>query len=167
MKIFKKKNIHEWNQEKDPIFDITKIMNILPHKPPFLLVDKIIDISDQKIVGVKNVTINEFFFTNHFPEEPIMPGVLQIEAIAQVGGILVLSKFRHPRLYGTYFLKIEKAKFKHKIIPGDVIIFKVCLLNAIRMGIVHMKGEGYVSNKLAVEAEFMAKIVRKNRLFIR
>ncbi|WP_185871074.1 bifunctional UDP-3-O-[3-hydroxymyristoyl] N-acetylglucosamine deacetylase/3-hydroxyacyl-ACP dehydratase [Blattabacterium cuenoti] len=157
----KKKYIPEFNLEKKPVLDIKNIMKILPHKPPFLLVDKIIDLKNDYIIGVKNVTMNESFFTGHFPNEPIMPGVLQIEAIAQVGGILILNRFKNPELYSTYFLKIDNVKFKHKIIPGDIIIFKVHLLKSLKRGIVHMKGEGFVNKKLVVEAEVLAKIVKK------
>ncbi|WP_185863235.1 3-hydroxyacyl-ACP dehydratase FabZ [Blattabacterium cuenoti] len=156
----RKNDIPEFNFKKKPILDIKSIMKILPHKPPFLLVDKIIDLTENSIVGVKNVTMNESFFIGHFPREPIMPGVLQIEAIAQVGGILVLNKLSHPELYSTYFLKIDKVKFKHKIIPGDMIIFQVYLLESMKRGIVYMRGKGYVNNKLVVEAEVVAKIVK-------
>ncbi|WP_238784402.1 3-hydroxyacyl-ACP dehydratase FabZ [Blattabacterium cuenoti] len=155
-----KKNVFEFDLEKNPILDIKNIMKILPHKPPFLFVDKIIDITENRIIGVKNVTMNEYFFIGHFPNEPIMPGVLQIEAIAQVGGILVLNKLNNPKLYSTYFLKIDNVKFKHKIIPGDIIIFQVNLLESMKRGIVHMKGKGFVNHKLVVEAEVMAKIVK-------
>ncbi|AFJ91013.1 bifunctional UDP-3-O-[3-hydroxymyristoyl] N-acetylglucosamine deacetylase/3-hydroxyacyl-ACP dehydratase [Blattabacterium sp. (Blaberus giganteus)] len=160
IQIFKKNDIPEFDLKKKPILDIRNIMKILPHKPPFLLVDKIIDLTENSIVGIKNVTMNESFFIGHFPREPIMPGVLQIEAIAQVGGILVLNKLNHPELYSTYFLKIDKVKFKHKIVPGDIIILQVCLLETMKRGIVFMKGKGFVNNKLVVEAEVVAKIVK-------
>ncbi|AGW85821.1 Bifunctional enzyme lpxC/fabZ [Blattabacterium sp. (Nauphoeta cinerea)] len=158
-------DIPEFNFKKKPILDIKSIMKILPHKPPFLLVDKIIDLTENSIVGVKNVTMNESFFIGHFPREPIMPGVLQIEAIAQVGGILVLNKFSHPELYSTYFLKIDKVKFKQKIVPGDIIIFKVNLLESMKRGIVYMRGKGYVNNQLVVVAEVVAKIVKNYEKF--
>ncbi|WP_185872207.1 3-hydroxyacyl-ACP dehydratase FabZ [Blattabacterium cuenoti] len=160
VKKFKKNDIPKLNLASKPILDIKKIMKILPHKPPFLMVDKIIDLTENSITGVKNVTMNESFFIGHFPKEPIMPGVLQIEAIAQVGGILILNKLDNPELYSTYFLKIDKVKFKHKIVPGDIIIFQVDLLEALKRGIVHMQGRGYVNNKLVVEAEVMAKITK-------
>ncbi|WP_185851557.1 3-hydroxyacyl-ACP dehydratase FabZ [Blattabacterium cuenoti] len=159
---FFKKNIPEFDLTKEPIFDIKRIMKILPHKPPFLLVDKIIELTENRVIGIKNVTMNEPFFIGHFPKEPIMPGVLQIEAIAQVGGILVLNKMKNPELYSTYFLKIDKVKFKKKVIPGDLLIFQVDLLEPIKRGIVHMKGKGYVNRKLVMEAEVMAKIVKMN-----
>ncbi|WP_185852130.1 bifunctional UDP-3-O-[3-hydroxymyristoyl] N-acetylglucosamine deacetylase/3-hydroxyacyl-ACP dehydratase [Blattabacterium cuenoti] len=161
----KKNEIPEFDLKKKPILDIKSIMRILPHKPPFLLVDKIIDLTEDSIVGVKNVTMNESFFTGHFPKEPIMPGVLQIETIAQVGGILVLNKLSQPELYSTYFLKIDKVKFKHKIVPGDIIIIQVYLLESMKRGIVHMQGKGYVNNKLVVEAEVVAKIVKNYETF--
>ncbi len=144
------------------ILDINNIMDILPHKPPFLLVDKIIEISDYYITGIKNITINEYFFIGHFPNEPIMPGVLQIEALAQVGAILILSKFKNPKIYSTYFLRINKAKFKRKIIPGDVIILKVYFLDKMKRDVVSMKGLGYVGKELAFEAEIIAKITKNN-----
>ncbi|WP_185871629.1 3-hydroxyacyl-ACP dehydratase FabZ [Blattabacterium cuenoti] len=162
---FKKNDISEFDLKKKPLLDIKNIMKILPHKPPFLLVDKIIDLTENSIVGVKNVTMNESFFIGHFPREPIMPGVLQIEAIAQVGGILILNKLSHPKLYSTYLLKIDKVKFKQKIVPGDMIIFQVHLLESMRRGIVHMKGMGYVNNKLVVEAEVVAKVVKNCEKF--
>ncbi|WP_185861253.1 3-hydroxyacyl-ACP dehydratase FabZ [Blattabacterium cuenoti] len=162
IKKFKKNDIPKFDLKKKPILDIKNIMKILPHKPPFLLVDKIIDLTQNSIVGIKNVTINESFFIGHFPREPIMPGVLQIEAIAQVGGLLVLNKLSNPELYSTYFLKIDKVKFKYKIVPGDVVIFQVYLLKSMKRGIVHMQGKGYVGNKLVVEADVIAKIVKNS-----
>ncbi|WP_113738074.1 3-hydroxyacyl-ACP dehydratase FabZ [Blattabacterium clevelandi] len=160
IQIFKKKDIPKFDLTKNPLFDIKSIMRILPHKPPFLLVDKIIELTENYVIGVKNVTMNEPFFMGHFPKEPIMPGVLQIEAIAQVGGILVLNKLKNPESYSTYFLKIDKVKFKQKVVPGDLLVFQVDLLEPIRRGIVHMKGKGYVNKKLVVEAEVLAKIMK-------
>ncbi|WP_185866574.1 3-hydroxyacyl-ACP dehydratase FabZ [Blattabacterium cuenoti] len=154
------KVIPKFDLTKKPVLDIRNIMRILPHKPPFLLVDKIMELTEDCVIGVKNVTMNESFFMGHFPKEPIMPGVLQIEAIAQVGGILVLNKVNNPECYSTYFLKIDKVKFKKKVIPGDLLVFQVDLLEPIRRGIVHMQGKGYVNNQLAVEAEVIAKIVK-------
>lgn len=154
------KVIPKFDLTKKPILDIRNIMRILPHKPPFLLVDKIMELTEDCVIGVKNVTMNESFFMGHFPKEPIMPGVLQIEAIAQVGGILVLNQVKNPEYYSTYFLKIDKVKFKKKVIPGDLLVFQVDLLEPIRRGIVHMQGKGYVNNQLVVEAEVMAKIVK-------
>ncbi len=159
--INKEENNIKFNLTQQPIFDIKKIMKILPHKPPFLLVDKILELKENYVVGIKNVTINEPFFIGHFPNEPIMPGVLQVEAIAQVGGVLVLSKLKNPEIYSTYFLQIEKVKFKKKVVPGDLLVFKVILKNPIKMGIVHMEGKGYVNSQLVVEAIVIAKLVKQ------
>lgn len=146
------------NQE--PLYDVTKIMEILPHRPPFLLVDKIYELSDKHVIGTKNVTMNEPFFVGHFPGAPVMPGVLQIEAMAQCGGILVLSSVPDPENYLTYFIKIDKAKFKDKVLPGDTLIFKAELITPIRRGIAHMRCYAYAKGKIVTEAELMAQIVK-------
>lgn len=146
-----------------PIYDINRIEKVLPHKFPFLLVDKIIELSDKHVVGIKNVTFNEPFFQGHFPQNPVMPGVLQLEAMAQVGGILALNNIEDPQNFDTYFLKIDKAKFKQKVIPGDTLILKLELMNPIRRGICEMKGTAYVGNKLVTEAELVAQIIRKEK----
>lgn len=147
---------------KKPVYDINAIQRILPHRPPFLLIDKILEIGDDFVIGIKNVTMNEPFFVGHFPGEPVMPGVLQIEAMAQTGGILALSKVPDPENYTTYFLKIDKVRFRHKVVPGDTLVFKLKLLSPIRRGIVHMEGSGMLGNQTAIEAEMMAQIVRTN-----
>lgn len=144
----------------EPLYNINDIEKMLPHRYPFLLVDKIMSISDDGIVGVKNVTMNEPFFTGHFPGNPVMPGVLQIEAMAQVGGIFALSKVDDPEKYSTYFMKIDNVKFKRKVLPGDSLVFDLHLLTPIRRGIVHMGGTAYVNGQPAIEAEMMAQIVK-------
>lgn len=145
-----------------PLFDINQIKERLPHRAPFLLIDKILEMSDSHVVGLKNVTMNEPFFVGHFPSEPIMPGVLQIEAMAQTGGILVLSTVPDPENYLTLFLKIDKVRFKQKVVPGDTLVFKLDLISPIRRGICHMKGVGFVGSKEVIEAEMMAQIVKKS-----
>lgn len=158
--IAKRKNVPEFDLTQT-IYDINDIMKILPHRPPFLLIDKVIERSEASLVGVKNVTMNEPFFVGHFPQEPVMPGVLQVEAMAQLGGILVLGEIDDPKDYSTYFMKIENVKFKRKVIPGDTLVLKVELLQPIRRGIVHMQGYGYVNDTIAVEAEMMALVTKE------
>ncbi len=159
-KLQKKKNVPDFDLTKEPVFDINGIMRLMPHRPPFLLIDKILELSDSHVVGLKNVTMNEPFFVGHFPKEPVMPGVLQVEALAQTGGILVLASVPDPENYSTYFIKIDKVKFKRKVIPGDTLIFKIELIEPIRRGIVHMQGYGYVGDAVAVEAELMAQVAK-------
>jgi UDP-3-O-[3-hydroxymyristoyl] N-acetylglucosamine deacetylase / 3-hydroxyacyl-[acyl-carrier-protein] dehydratase len=155
------KKIPKYDPTKTPVYDVVQIAAMLPHRYPFLLVDKVIEITADKIVGVKNVTFNEPFFQGHFPNNPVMPGVLQVEAMAQVGGILALSTVPDPGNWDTYFLKIDETKFKQKVIPGDTLIFKLELLEPVRRGIVAMKGSAYVANKLVSEANLTAQIVRR------
>lgn len=143
-----------------PIMDVNRIRELLPHRYPFQLVDKVIEIGANYIVGVKNITANEPFFQGHFPQEPVMPGVLQIEAMAQVGGLLVLNSVDEPERYSTYFMKIDGVKFRQKVVPGDTLIFRVELLAPIRRGVSTMKGYAFVGEKVVCEAEFMAQIVK-------
>lgn len=145
---------------KEPLYNINDIEKMLPHRYPFLMVDKIMEINEESIVGVKNITMNEPIFTGHFPSNPVFPGVLQIEAMAQVGGIFALSKVEDPHLYSTYFMKIDNVKFKQKVIPGDTIVFELSLISPIRRGLVNMRGEGYVNGKLVVEAEMLAQVIK-------
>jgi len=160
IKIEKRNKVPHYDLSLPPLMDIHKIMSILPHRPPFLLIDRILELSESHVVGMKNVTMNESFFVGHFPGSPVMPGVLQVEAMAQCGGILVLSTVPDPENYLTYFMKMNNVKFKQKVLPGDTLIFKAELMGAIRRGICHMQAYGYANNKLVVEAELMAQIVR-------
>ena len=162
IKIEKRNNVPKYDLNATPLMDVTQIMEKLPHRPPFLLVDKIIELSETHVVGVKNVTMNEPFFEGHFPGAPVMPGVLQVEAMAQAGGILVLNTVPDPENYLTYFMKIDKAKFKRMVKPGDTLIFRMELITPIRRGICHMQGYAYANNKLVMEAELMAQIAKKN-----
>lgn len=156
-------NVVLYDPNKEPVMDINQIEKTLPHRFPFLLIDKITELTDSTVIGVKNVTMNEWFFEGHFPNNPIMPGVLQIEAMAQTGGILALSTVPDPENYWTYFAKISNARFKQKVIPGDTIVFSLELISPIRRGICHMKGTAYVGQKVVMEAEMMAQLVKKDK----
>lgn len=145
---------------KAPVMDVNRIKELLPHRWPFLLVDKVIEVTDKYVVGIKNVTVNETFFCGHFPQEPVMPGVLQVEAMAQTGGLLVLGALDDPERYSTYFMKIDNVKFRHKVVPGDTLIFKLELMSEMRRGCAYMKGYAIVGDKVVSEAEFMAQIVK-------
>lgn len=149
-----------YNPNKEPLMDNNRIREMLPHRYPFLLVDKIIDKGTNYIVGVKNITANEPFFQGHFPQEPVLPGVLQIEAMAQTGGLLVLSGLDEPERYSTYFMKIDNVKFRQKVVPGDTLVFHVSFMTELRRGCAMMKGYAFVGEKIVTECEFMAQIIK-------
>lgn len=157
----KLRGIPKYDPNQEPVNDINVITKKLQHRFPFLLIDKIIELSDQHVVGVKNVTMNEPYFPGHFPSNPVMPGVLQIEAMAQTGGILVMENVENPHEWDTFFLRIKNALFRHPVIPGDTILFKMELISPIRRGLCEMTGKAYVGNKLVCEAELLAQIIRR------
>lgn len=159
--VIKAKQTPSFDIFKEPVYDINAIRRFLPHRPPFLLIDKILEISESHVVGLKNVTMNEPFFVGHFPDEPVMPGVLQLEAMAQTGGILALHNVPDPENYATYFLKIDNVKFRQKVVPGDTLILSLELISPVRRGIFHTKANAYINNTLVTEAELMAQIARK------
>ncbi|GFI52327.1 MULTISPECIES: bifunctional UDP-3-O-[3-hydroxymyristoyl] N-acetylglucosamine deacetylase/3-hydroxyacyl-ACP dehydratase [Duncaniella] len=149
-----------YNPDKEPLMDNNRIRELIPHRYPFLLVDKIIEKGTNYIVGVKNITANEPFFQGHFPQEPVLPGVLQVEAMAQTGGILVLSGLDEPERYSTYFMKIDNVKFRQKVVPGDTLVFHVSFMTELRRGCAMMKGYAFVGEKIVTECEFMAQIIK-------
>ena len=160
IKLEKRNKVPQYDLNQPPLMDIHQIMEVLPHRPPFLLIDRILELSDTHVVGMKNVTMNESFFIGHFPGAPVMPGVLQVEAMAQTGGILVLSTVPDPENYLTFFMKMDNVKFKQKVLPGDTLIFHCSLITPIRRGICHMQAYAYANNKLVCEAELMAQIAK-------
>jgi UDP-3-O-[3-hydroxymyristoyl] N-acetylglucosamine deacetylase/3-hydroxyacyl-[acyl-carrier-protein] dehydratase len=157
-KLKKDKTAVSFDITQKPVYTVEDVKRILPHRPPFLLVDKVLEISDTRVVGLKNITINEPFFLGHFPEEPVMPGVLIMEGLAQTGGILALSQVPDPENYSTYFLKMTDVRWRQKVVPGDTLVYELVLLEPIRRGIVHMFGKAYVNNKIVAEGDLMALI---------
>lgn len=154
----RRNNVPNIDLNQPPLMDVTQIMAMLPHRQPFLLIDKVFELSEKHVVATKNVTMNEEFFKGHFPGAPVMPGVLIVEAMAQTGGILVLNTVPDPENYLTFFMKMDNVKFKQKVSPGDTLIFNCSLITPIRRGICHMQGYAYANGKLCAEAELMAQI---------
>ncbi|MEA5006567.1 MAG: bifunctional UDP-3-O-[3-hydroxymyristoyl] N-acetylglucosamine deacetylase/3-hydroxyacyl-ACP dehydratase [Rikenellaceae bacterium] len=153
-------DIPQYDPNKEPVVDINGIKKLLPHRPPFLMVDRISEMSENAVVGIKTIGINEGYFIGHFPDEPVMPGVLILETMAQVGGILVLNGVDEPEKYSTYFAKIDKVKFKKKVVPGDVLVIKMVLTQPLRRSIVCMRGEVYVGNTMVCEGEMIAQVIK-------
>ena len=151
---------YRYNPNVPPEYDINQIRALLPHRPPFLLVDKVLHVDPEHVIGIKNVTMNEPFFVGHFPQEPVMPGVLIIEAMAQCGGILALHDVPDPEHYSTYFMKIDGVKFRGKVVPGDTLQFELKLVEPIRRGIVMMEAKAFVGDQLKTEALMMAQVIR-------
>ena len=154
------KNIPQYDPNAAPVLDVNGIKKLLPHRPPFLMVDRITEIGEDYVVGIKTIGVNEGFFPGHFPQEPVMAGVPIGEAMAKVGGILVLHRVDEPEKYSTYFAKIDNTKFKRKVIPGDVLVFKLTITQPLRRSIVCMHGEAYVGDTLACESDMVAQVIK-------
>lgn len=159
-KLKKDKNRVWFDLHKEPVYTVEDIKRLLPHRPPFLMIDKVLEVSETRVVGLKSITVNEPFFLGHFPDEPVVPGVLIMEGLAQTGGILALGQVPDPEHYSTYFLKMNDVRWRQKVVPGDVLVYEMVLLEPIRRGIVHMFGKAYVNNKVVAEGDLMAQIVR-------
>lgn len=154
--------VPHYDPNAEPVVDINGIKKLLPHRPPFLMVDRISEIGEDYIVGLKTIGVNEFYFLGHFPDEPVVPGVLLIEAMAQVGGILVLKNVDEPERYSTYFAKMNNVKFKKKVVPGDVVVFKMVITHPLEHSLVCMTGRAWVGDRVACEGEMVAQVI-KNR----
>ncbi len=153
-------DIPQYNPNAEAVIDINGIKKLLPHRPPFLMVDRITEIGEDYVIGIKTIGVNEGFFIGHFPQEPVMPGVLIVEAMAQVGGILVLKDLEDADKYSTYFAKIDNTKFKRKVVPGDVLVFKLSITQPLRRSIVGMKGQAFVGNTLVCESDMVAQVIK-------
>ena len=153
-------DIPHFDPNKAPVVDINGIKELLPHRPPFLMVDRIVEMGDDYVVGIKNIGINEGFFIGHFPDEPVMPGVLIIESMAQTGGILCLRQVDEPKKYSTYFAKIDNTKFKRKVVPGDTLVLKLILTQPVRHSMVSMHGQAYVGDTPVCESDMIAQIIK-------
>ncbi len=150
----------KYDPNATPVCDIQEIQKLLPHRPPFLMVDRIIEMDSDSIVGIKNIGVNEGFFRGHFPSEPVMPGVLQIEAMAQVGGILVLKNVDEPEKYSTYFARVQNFRFRRKVVPGDVVVFKLVITEPLNHALVSMSGKAWVGDSVVCEGDMVAQVIK-------
>jgi UDP-3-O-[3-hydroxymyristoyl] N-acetylglucosamine deacetylase/3-hydroxyacyl-[acyl-carrier-protein] dehydratase len=162
-KVMQKHRAARFDLSQKPVYSIEEIKRLLPHRPPFLLIDRVMELEEERIVGIKNVTINEPFFAGHFPDEPVMPGVLIMEGMAQLGGVLVLGQVPDPENYSTFFLKLNDVRWREKVVPGDTLVYEMVLVEPVRRGIVHMLGKAYVNNKMVAEGDLTAMIVKTKK----